>query len=171
MDALFHAIEPRLDDVEHLVDLIGGDDERRTEGDRIAHRADDEAKLLKRIGAGRADTLFGPEGAPRVFVRHQFQGTDEAHRTRIADQRMTAEPADTAYEDWRHLADMVNDADALIDFDGLERHRAADGMGGIGEPVPESAELPALIEHRLVEFFLDGDSAHREISGGNRVGH
>ena len=66
---------------------------------------------------------------------------------------------------------MLDGLVAFIDLDRLQRHRTTDRMRRIGEAVAERADFAALIEHRLVELFFDGDGAHREIGRGDRLRH
>ena len=135
--------------VEHGVDLGAVDDQRRAQGDAVAaDRPADQALLLgeaRRLGADaelRVEALLGP------LVAHQLQRADQADAARLADQRVIGQRLQPQLEDRRHPLHVRDDVDALVDLDGLERHRAGERMAGIGEAVRQHAVLAARLHQR-----------------------
>jgi hypothetical protein len=159
---------PFSNEVEHLVDFIRGDDERRAEGNRVLHVADDEAKLLHDVDACGAHALLRVEGWRLVFL----SATSSMAPIRPTPRASPTSGCSASFisRDWKTgatFARMLHDLVALIDLDGLQRHGTAHRMGGIGIAMAEGAELAALVQHRLIEVFLDGDGRHREIGRGD----
>src|SRR5262245_33988266 len=73
---------------EQRVDLVGRNDERRTDRHRVAReRPHDEALLLGKAHALRRHHLLGIERLLRSLVGDEFDGTDKAQSARLADQR------------------------------------------------------------------------------------
>src|SRR5271165_3206789 len=75
--------------VEHLVDLMCGDDQRRAKRQGVAgERAHDQALRLGKGDAARADALLRLERLLGALVRDHLEAADEAEAARFADQRM-----------------------------------------------------------------------------------
>ena len=84
--------------------------------------------LGKARGLG-ADAELGIEALPGALVLDELQPADQADAARLADQRMIGQRLQPQLEDRRHALHVLDDFDALVDLDGLERHGAgrADG--------------------------------------------
>ena len=99
---------------EHIVDLFGRDDERRTEGDDVARkRAKDEPVALRGGDDGGADAGLGIEAALVRLVGDELDGADEALGARMTDKRMIGEALDMALEAGREAAHMADNV-ALV---------------------------------------------------------
>ena len=58
----FHGFQGLGEEIEHLVDLMGFDDQGRAKADRVAHRANDQAVLQRPRVECAADLQRGIEG-------------------------------------------------------------------------------------------------------------
>ena len=74
-----------LDRVEHRMNLIFGDDQRRAEGNRITKRTQDHT-MFKAFGRnGFARSTIGIKRCFRTLIRNQFKRPDQAVAPGFAD--------------------------------------------------------------------------------------
>src|SRR5204863_575785 len=141
-------IEPLPQKREDLVDLIRRHDERRAQRDDVADRAHDEAALLTQLHALRTDGAFGVERRFRGLVLNELAPTDEANAARVTDERMGRKRVQLRLKLGRNVTHVRVQVALLVDLVRAQRHRGADGMARVREPVAEQPHLPARLDHR-----------------------
>ena len=115
---------------------------------------------MRSVGSGAHDqALFLGEAASRVWRHLPSAGSkcalvflsatssmpgDQAHALGLAHQRMIVQRASRLQEQRRDMAHMADNVAALIDLDGLERHRRGDRMAAIGEAMAQHADALAI---------------------------
>src|SRR5690606_30176234 len=133
-DPLFRPIERADERIEHFVDAVLIDDERRAERNRIASNgAADQALLLRELDDLRPDALAHVEALLGRLVLHQLDAGDEANTAGFAHERMIVERIEPRLEDRGNLLHMSDDVDALVDFERLHGDGAGNGVAGVGE--------------------------------------
>ena len=101
----------------------------------------------------------------------KLERADEADAARLPHQRMVDQRLQAQLENRRHALHVLDDFDALVDLDGLERDGAGKRMAGVGEAVGEHALLAALLQQPLVDGLRNGDGAQRHVGRGDGLGH
>ena len=103
------------------------------------------------------------------LVLDQLDGADQAHRSRLADQRVVLQRLQRLGQMRAgFVAHLFHQPLAADDLDILQRHRAGRRMAGIGEAV---IELAALVDEALHHPVADHDGRDRQIARRQPLGH
>src|SRR5438874_9918529 len=138
-------VERRGEAADHLLDLVGFDDQRRAEADRIADIADYEAMMvaaLEEVGAEPADRVELPLGP---LVGDQLDRGDQPDAAHLADQGMVGMVAQALEQEGRHLRGMLDQLLLLDDPQVLEADGGRHRVGAGGEAMAEVADLGGVV--------------------------
>ena len=125
----------------------------------------DDALLLAELAAFGADRLGRLEIPLGVLVLCQFDGPDQAHAIGLAHQRMLAQGAEAGEKNGRNFSHMTESVAALVELQGLDRHRRGHRMGTVGKGVPETADADRLLLDDLHQLRRQHHRRDRQIGG------
>ena len=89
------------------------------------------------------DAVRRIEGFLGLLVADKLKRTDQTASTRVSDERMICERAESSLKERRDILDVPYNVLFFVYFQGLECDCSGDRVPAIGKAVPEGADLLA----------------------------
>ena len=116
-----------------------------------------------------ADVLVEFQRIVAFAVRHAFDAGHQPHAAHFADQRQVLQRPELRLEIGRDMP-RVRQHLVFENVEVLQRHRAADRVAGVGQPVAEQGVRMVGAAQVLQQSLGNHDAAEREIAGGDALG-
>lgn len=153
--------EGRGDAVVHEMEFRGGDAVGRENVNDIAERTKQNSSVEEKFVElwTQAREIAGVVGA-------QFDGSDSADRTNVANRGMILNFGEAQLMDLRDGVDAVENGLALENFEAGDGGSCGDGISGVGMAVIESAST-IFADKRAMNFVRADGGGKRENAAGN----